>query len=242
MENSKFSFRKWLQIMLFMTSTKKGMSACEIQRQMRHSRYNTVLSIMNRIRDVMGKRDDRYQLNDMVEFDEGFFETEVSEKVRSNLKRGKGSQRQVNVAVTTESVPLEDLETNTKSKSCRYFKMKVLEDHSSDAINKVVRESINGSSIVFTDKSKSYIDIESHIEVHVMEKSTPEVTKETLQWVHIAISNAKRNFLGVYHKIKSENLQRYLNEFVYKLNRRYFNSVFERLAVASVFPYWYNND
>ena len=38
------------------------MSACEIQRQMRHSRYNTALSIMNRIRDVMGKRDDRYQL------------------------------------------------------------------------------------------------------------------------------------------------------------------------------------
>lgn len=75
-----------------------------------------------------------------------------------------------------------------------------------------------------------------------MEKSTPEVTKETLKWVHIAISNAKRNFLGVYHKIKGENLQRYLNEFVYKLNRRYFNSVFERLLAASVFPYWYNSD
>ena len=91
MENSKFSFRKWLQIMLFMTSTKKGMSACEIQRQMRHSRYNTVLSIMNRIRDVMGKRDDRYQLNDMVEFDEGFFETEVSERFVPILKEVKGA-------------------------------------------------------------------------------------------------------------------------------------------------------
>jgi hypothetical protein len=75
-----------------------------------------------------------------------------------------------------------------------------------------------------------------------MEKSTPEVTKETLKCVHIAISNAKRNFLGVYHKIKGKNLQRYLNEFVYKVNRRYSNSVFERLFVASVFSYWYNSD
>ncbi|MEI7677216.1 MAG: IS1595 family transposase, partial [Bacteroidales bacterium] len=242
MENSNLSVRKWFLIMLFMTSTKKGMSACEIKRQMEHSRYNTVLSVMHRIRDLMGKRDNLYQLNDMIEFDEGYFETQVSEKVRSNLKRGKGSQRQLNVAVMAESVPLEDLDTGKKSKSCRFFKMTVLKGHSAEAINNVVKESINEKSIVFTDRSASYIDIEKYIEVHVMEKSTPEVTKETLKWVHIAISNAKRNFLGVYHKIKGENLQRYLNEFVYKLNRRYFDSVFERLLVASVFPYWYNSD
>lgn len=31
--------------------------------------------------------------------------------------------------------------------------------------------------------------------------------KETLKWVHIAISNAKRNFAGTYHKIKAKYLQ-----------------------------------
>jgi len=242
MENSNLSIRKWFLIMLFMTSTKKGMSACEIKRQMGHTRYNTVLSVMNRIRDVMGKRDSLYQLNDMVELDEGFFETEVSGKVRSKLKRGKGSQRQENVAVMAESVPLEDLETGKKSKSCRYFKMQVLDNHSGESITKVVQESIDEKSIVFTDKSSSYIDICKYVEVHLMEKSNAQVTKETLRWVHIAISNAKRTFLGVFHKIKGANLQRYLNEFVYKLNRRYCKSIFERLIVASVFPYWYNND
>jgi hypothetical protein len=59
-----------------------------------------------------------------------------------------------------------------------------------------------------------------------------------LKWLHIAKSNAKRNFLGVYHKINGEYLQNYLDEFVYKLNRRYFKSIFERLVVASVYPYW----
>ena len=242
MENSNLSIRKWFLIMLFMTSTKKGMSACEIKRQMGHTRYNTVLSVMNRIRDVMGKRDNLYQLNDMVELDEGFFETEVSVRVRAKLKRGKGSQRQENVAVMAESVPLEDLETGKKSKSCRYFKMQVLDNHSGESITKVVQESIDKKSIVFTDKSSSYIDICKYVEVHLMEKSNAQVTKETLQWVHIAISNAKRTFLGVFHKIKCYNLQRYLNEFVYKLNRRYCKSIFERLIVASVFPYWQNND
>ena len=242
MENSNLLIRKWFLITLFMSSIKKGMSACEIKRQMGHSRYKTVLSVMHRIRVLMGKRDSQYQLNDMVELDEGFFETEVSSKVRSKLKRGKGSQRQENVAVMAESVPLEDLVTGKKSKSCRYFKMQVLDNHSGDSITKVVQESINDKSIVFTDKSSSYVDICKYVEVHLMEKSNAQVTKETLQWVHIAISNAKRTFLGVFHKIKGANLQRYLNEFVYKLNRRYCKSIFERLIVASVFPYWYNND
>jgi len=55
----------------------------------------------------------------MVELDEGIFETEVSGRVLSNLKRGIGSQRQENVAVMAESVPLKDKGTGKKSKSCR---------------------------------------------------------------------------------------------------------------------------
>jgi len=118
----------------------------------------------------------------------------------------------------------------------------VLDNHTGEAITNVVQESINEKSIVFTDKSASYIDISKYVEVHLMEKSNAQVTKETLQWVHIAISNAKRTFLRVFHKIKGYNLRRYLNEIVYKLNRRYCRSIFERLVVASVFPYWYDND
>ncbi|MDR2763597.1 MAG: IS1595 family transposase, partial [Tannerella sp.] len=39
----------------------------------------------------------------------------------------------------------------------------------------------------------------------------------------------------VFHDIKPEYLQNYLNEFCYKFNRRYFGEwQFERLLVASV--------
>lgn len=62
-----------------------------------------------------------------------------------------------------------------------------------------------------------------------------EPTKETLKWVHITISNAKRKLLGNYHKIKGKYLQLYLNEFIYKLSRRYFgDKLFDRLIVASI--------
>ena len=81
----------------------------------------------------------------------------------------------------------------------------------------------------------SYVDISDLVELHVTEKSDAKTTKETLKWVHIAISNAKRTLLGNYHKIKRKYLQLYLNEFIYKLNRRYFgDKLFDRLVIANI--------
>ena len=80
-----------------------------------------------------------------------------------------------------------------------------------------------------------YVDISDLVELHVTEKSDAKTTKETLKWVHIAISNAKRTLLGNYHKIKRKYLQLYLNEFIYKLNRRYFgDKLFDRLVIANI--------
>ncbi|MFT5348871.1 MAG: hypothetical protein ACI9M3_001917, partial [Bacteroidia bacterium] len=45
----------------------------------------------------------------------------------------------------------------------------------------------------------------------------------------------KRTLLGVYHRINQEYLQLYLDEFCYKLNRRYFKDrLFDRLVIAVV--------
>jgi len=87
---------------------------------------------------------------------------------------------------------------------------------------------------VFTNKSTSYVNIADYVELHISEKSD-ETTKETFKWIHITISNAKRNFVVTYHKIKKKYLQLYLNEFVYKLNRRYFEEkIFDRLVIANI--------
>lgn len=220
--------------MFLMTSTKKGYSACEIANQVEHKRYNTIWSIMHRLREAMGIRDEKYLLTDMVEFDEGFFTVETSEKDKKKLKRGKGSQKQQNVAVMAESTFLEDIKTGKVVKHCRYFKMKVLENQNSEGIDSEVQKSLDNETIVFSDKSNTYFNIHEYVEAHHVEISSKEVTRITLKWVHIAISNAKRTFLGIYHKIKRGYLQNYLNEFVYKLNRRYFKSIFERLVVASL--------
>jgi transposase-like protein len=238
MEHSNLPFLVWYKAMFLMTATKKGFSAKEMQKQLGLKRYEPVWAMVHKLRKAMGKRDARYTLEGMIEMDEGYFTIESSEIEQNKGKRGRGAASKKNTMIMAESTVLEDEKTGKTERHCRYFKAKVLADHKAGSVNQTIQESIDEKSIVFTDKSTSYVDISDFVELHITEKSDKDVTKETLKWVHIAISNAKRNLLGNYHKIKGKYLQLYLDEFVYKLNRRYFgDKLFDRLVIANITCY-----
>jgi len=93
MENSNLPIKTWLLAMTFITATKKGFSATELQRQLGMKRYEPVFRMYHKLRVVMGKRDDGYRLEDMVEYDEAFVGKATKPKVKNNLKRGRGSQK-----------------------------------------------------------------------------------------------------------------------------------------------------
>lgn len=235
MQGSNLSFLVWYRAMFLMGATKKGFSAKEIQRQLGLKRYEPVWAMAHKIRKAMGKRDARYTLEGMIEMDEGYFTVESTVVEKSKGKRGRGAAGKQNAMVMAESTPLEDPQTGKKSKQVRYFKARVLADHTSGKVGAAIREAMDQSPIVFTDKSTSYVDIADYVELHITEKSNKQTTEDTLKWVHIFISNAKRNLLGNYHKIKGKYLQAYLDEFVYKINRRYFGEkVFERIVIAGI--------
>jgi len=239
MQSSNLSFLIWYKAMFLLTATKKGFSSKEIQRQLGLKRYEPVWAMVHKLRKAMGNRDDKYTLEGMIEMDEGYFTIEASEQEHATQKAGRGSKTKSNVMVMAESTVLEDMETGKVERQCRYFKAKVLEGHKADGTDTTFEKAIdNEQPIVFTDKSTSYVNIADYVELHISEKSDENTTKETLKWVHITISNAKRNFVGTYHKIKKKYLQLYLNEFVYKLNRRYFGEkIFDRLVIANITGY-----
>ncbi|WP_026837256.1 IS1595 family transposase [Gillisia sp. JM1] len=236
MESSKLSFMSWYKTIFLLSTTKKGFSSKEIQRQLGLKRYEPVWAMVHKLRKAMGQRDDRYTLEGMIEMDEGYFTIEASQNDHQTQKAGRGSKTKSNVMVLAESTVLEDIKTGKVERHCRYFKAKVLVNHEADEINNTLKSAIGDEHIIiFSDQSTSYVDIADYVELHITEKSSEKTTKETLKWVHIAISNAKRNFVGTYHKIKKKYLQLYLNEFVYKLNRRYFgDKLFDRLVIASI--------
>lgn len=231
MHDSKLPVRTWYLCMALIAQSKKPISAHEMRRQLGMKRYQPVWEMMHKLRKCMGQRDGRYQLEGTIEFDEAYMP--VASAKNTKLKRGKGSQRKQNVAVMAESTPLEDVDSRTTSSHCRYFKLKVLQGQKANQVNRCVEQNLNNQAIVLSDSSTSYVDIKNIVEGHVSYLSDKETVNTTLKWVHIAISNAKRTLLGIYHCIRRKYLQLYLDEFCYKLNRRYFgNRIFDRLTIA----------
>jgi len=238
MHGSQLPFQYWFAAFHLATSTKKSFSAKEIQRQVGHKYYEPIWAMMHKIRSAMGDRDSQYNLSGIIELDEGFFSTEVSENEKDKpLKRGRGSQKKSKVLVMAESVPVEKAEgkkRHDKPRKVNHIKMFVIEDLKAETIDNEVIKHIEASSIIDSDDSTSYTNLSKLFAAHRPEVIPKELIGKSLPWVHIAISNAKRMFLDIFHDIKPEYLQNYLNEFCYKFNRRYFGeSQFERVLVAS---------
>ncbi len=54
-------------------------------------------------------------------------------------------------------------------------------------------------------------------------------------WVHTLIANVKGNIRGVYHGVSDKHLPRYLGEFCYRFNRRFWEpQMFNRMITACV--------
>ena len=116
--------------------------------------------------------------------------------------------------------------------------MEVLAKADSEHVNQFIKRNTDGDVVLFTDRNTAYVNLNKIVNTHFTVTSGKKETNDTLRWVHKAISNLKRNLLGIYHMVTYKYLQNYLNEFVYKLNRRYFGEkLFERLIIASVHPY-----
>jgi hypothetical protein len=241
MEKSHMPLRVWFMAIHLMSSTKKNISALEVQRQVGWKRYEPVWAMMHKIRAGMGKRDALYQLKNVIEADDAFFKVYNIERDKDEpLKRGRGSQEQASVLIMVESEhnPEQDKKYK-KGRSVGYAKMLVMNELKVSDIDMETELGIHPESKVLTDGYKGYNGLAGIVSEHVKMIVPPKEASKMLPWVHTMISNAKRGLLGIHHSIGKEYLQNYLNEFCYKLNRRNFKTdLFDRLMVASISNTW----
>jgi hypothetical protein len=108
MENSNLSYRVWLWALYFMSLTKKGFSALEMQRLIGHKRYEPIWLLMQKIRISMGSRDATYVLDGFIEMDEGFFEGQRKKNDEEGfiVKPAKELDRQVKASVDVSTTTL----------------------------------------------------------------------------------------------------------------------------------------
>ena len=240
MQASNLPFRHWFIAIHLLTGTKKTFSALELQRQIGHKFYEPIWYMLQKLRMTMGSRDSKYQLDKIVELDEGFFESVDTEKdddkKSTPKKRGRGSQKQTKVMVMASTVHVfNKIKKYNKPTKFRFVRMIVVDNLKGQTVGVKVSENIKYDTVVKTDNYSSYSKIKENVWCHIPQKVNPKDAGKVLPWVHTMISNAKRTLLGVHHMISTKYAQNFLNEFCYKVNRRNFGEqIFDRLLIACV--------
>ncbi len=129
MQSSKLPFRYWFVAMHLLICAKKSFLTEELRRQLGHKRYQPVWEMANKLRDVMGKRDNGYQLSGQMEIDDAFYTTEIFRDQKDKpLKRGRGSQSKNKVLVIAESAFVNPPKNTCKPQSVKHIKMQVIKD------------------------------------------------------------------------------------------------------------------
>lgn len=211
--------RTWFWLILLRGQTKHGLALREAQRLLGLCSYQTTWTMAHQLRTAMAARDGRYRLAGLVEVDESYF----GGKQPGKRGRGAAGKRPVMVAVST-----------TPQGRPAFATMQVVPLVDSAHAQQTVQAMIHPGQVVKTDGSGIYPAITQDGYVHHPERQgSPERASVILPGVHLLSSNAKRLLQGTHHREAPRHLQRFLDEFCYRFNRRRWHSqLFERLLTA----------
>ncbi|MCC6236835.1 MAG: IS1595 family transposase [Dehalococcoidia bacterium] len=199
-EDSKIPLRTWIVVMYRMCSSKKGVSALQIQREFGLS-YESAWFMCHRIRYAMQDKSPKL-LSGTVEADE----TYVGGKVRG---RGHGYRKNKTIVFG-----MVERDGNARTH--------VVPDNSGPTLKPLLHAAIDTKNArLMTDEWRAYNGIEKSLPHgvirHKSEYARGDIHTNTIEsyWAIL-----KRGLIGVYHNVDAGYLPMYASEFEFRYNRR----------------------
>lgn len=184
---------------------RNGVSAKGLQAILGIGGYQTAWAWLHKFRRIM-VLSDREKLSGIVEVDE----TLVGGKKPGKRGRGAGGKMLVIIAVE-----IKDFGTGR-------IRLSFLPDASRKSINLFLKDNITEGALVMTDGWKGYVDVKKMGFTHEVSHATIVADdEEILPNAHRVASLLKRWLLGTHQNyVEKKHLQYYLDEFVFRHNRR----------------------
>jgi len=201
----------WFEACWLFASGKDGMSALSLQRSLEIGSYATAWAMLHRLRSVL-VRPGRDRLTGTVEVDETYV---GGEEPGLRGGRAKGKKALVGVAV-------EVFEPRGFGRA----RMAILSDGSSATLHPFITAHVEPGARVITDGWQGYRGIDQLGYTHEPRSQRAARARgddpgELLPGVHRIASLAKRWLLGTHQgSVDEAHLQGYLDEFVFRFNRR----------------------
>jgi transposase len=211
-EKSSTSLHLWFYAMYLMTSTRCGISAKQLERDL-GVKYKTAWRMFNKIRNQL-MADDGALLIGEVEADE----TLLGGKIRNAARRRR------------DAIGWSPKRWDTEHKTMVFaaverggrVRARVIPNSSGPTLRKIVTETVDAGSILYTDEFSGYTtlgDTYTHRKIRHRDRIYADGLTHT-QTVEGFFGGVKNAIRGVYHGVSSQWLQGYLNEFAWGYERR----------------------
>lgn len=206
MHSTRTPLQVWFWAAYLVATHHPGISAVQLQRQLGIARYETAWLILHKLRRAM-VAPERSRLRGAVEVDEFYV---------GGIEQGRGAGRKSDSskAIVVAAVEL-------RGQGSGRLRLGVVPDLSNTNLCGFVEEAVEPGAVVHTDAWQGYRRLDRLGYDHRPSSQRPAAPGEwLLPRAHRSISNLKAWLHGTHRDVSRVHLQVYLDEFVFRHNRR----------------------
>ncbi len=213
LEGSHLPIRTWLMAFSILCSSKKGVSALQLQRQLGLGSYRTAWHLCHRIRFAMSQNPLKGLLDGIVMVDESYIggnpKNFSNAKKRQHSKTGRGTDKQPIVVLVERG-------GRARSWPIANITAKTLQD--------AIRDHVSPKAAIQTDQMVSYKGVGRWFD-----GGHETVNHGRLEYARGNVSTneaesffalMKRGITGSFHSVSKTHLHRYCDEFSFRWNER----------------------
>ena len=212
-QDSNVPLRKWFMAMYIFLSHKKGISSCQLAKDISVSQP-TAWFMLQRIREVM-KNDNNNKFDGTTEIDEAYL-------------GGSETNKHADKKNKTEKTCIIGL-VNRDTKQVKAYKVS---SNEKDNLLPKIYLNCKDKSNIFTDSYNGYDDLKKYYNHEFVKHCAGEYNRDkkdnqgrtaykiNTNSIEGFWSQLKRGIYGVYHWASNKHIQRYVNEFAFRYNTR----------------------
>jgi uncharacterized protein YchJ/transposase-like protein len=224
LHRSRLPLSAWFTTAYLVASLKPGISALQLSQQL-GVHYETAWLMLHKLRRAM-VNPDRSKLSGAVEVDE----TWIGGK-QAGLKGGRQrkNRKALLVAVAVERREKKLRPGQPRPRYTHYLarlRLEVVPDDRQATLGPFVERNVEPGSTVISDAWSGYGSLAAtqypHRSLSQAAMKRAGVEPDAVPGVHRVVSNLKTWLRGTHHGVGADHLDHYLNEFVFRFNRRFY--------------------